>query len=74
MGISLVHLVLVLVGVLLGFLLLHYLKLVFRVSTSFVKVAAIAVVALVAVYALGIWRPDLSLLVRLISQVVDWFR
>jgi hypothetical protein len=69
MDISPVFVVVAVGVVLVGFLLLRYVKAAIHVVILTGKVVGIAVVAFALVYALGIWRPDLSPLMWLISKI-----
>ena len=70
MDISLGHVVLALGGVLVACLLFRYLKLVIHLLVVLGKVLLVTLVAFVLVYATGIWRPDLSPLVWLVSKLL----
>ena len=69
MNISPVFVVVAVGVVVVGCLLLRYVKVAIHVLILTGKVAGIAVVAFALVYATGIWRPDLSPLMWLISKV-----
>jgi hypothetical protein len=69
MGIWLIYAVLAVVGILLAFVFLRYLKVTIHVIIVVGKVLGLAIVAFVIVYALGIWRPNLSPLLWLISKI-----
>jgi hypothetical protein len=69
MKITLGHVVLALGGVLVVSLVLRYLKIVIHVVVLFSKVAVLALAVFVVVYVTGIWRPDLSPLLWLISKL-----
>jgi hypothetical protein len=74
MGISVVQVALVLAGVLLLFVLARYLRLAIHLLILLGKVAVPALGVFAVVYAVGIWRPDLSPLFWLISKIWGVFR
>jgi hypothetical protein len=69
MNISLGHVVLAVAAVVVAFLLFRYLKVIIHVVVLFGKVALLALAVFLVVYITGIWRPDLSPLLWLISKL-----
>ena len=72
MSISLVHVVLAVSGLVLAFLFFPYIRIVVRGLIWLGRVAVFALVAFAVVYATGVWRPDLSALVRGISKLWEF--
>jgi hypothetical protein len=71
MDISPVYVVLTLAGLLVGCLIFRYLKLVIHIVVLLAKLVPLALAAFAVVYLTGLWRPDLSPLLWLISKVLD---
>jgi hypothetical protein len=63
--------ILTLVGLLVGCLIFRYLKLVIHIVVLLAKLVPLALAVFAVVYLTGIWRPDLSPLLWLISKLWD---
>jgi len=72
MSISVVHVVLALGGVVLAFLIFPYIRIIVHGLIWLGRAAVFALAAFVVLYASGVWRPDLSALLPLISRLREF--